>query len=185
VVTCWTDLPLKQIRERKLVLYRVIRYGATDKKRDPRISWFVWSGETALDCEQVWQTYKLRFSIEHGYRFAKQDLLWTKAHLRTPEQFQLWTDVVGAVINQLVLAQEDEEMEAVLRPWESKERKASPQQVRRGMGRIIEKLGSPAKTPQPRGKSPGRAQGAEIKPAVRYKVVKKGPVKAKKSRQRA
>jgi hypothetical protein len=41
--------------------------------------------------EQVRPWYRRRFSHEHGYRFLKQDLLWTTAHLRTPEQVERWS----------------------------------------------------------------------------------------------
>ena len=65
----------------------------------------------------------------------KQDLMWEKARLRTPTQFELWTNLVGFVLNELVLAQSLNQ--AYRRAWESVARKASPQQVRRGMATII------------------------------------------------
>ena len=68
--------------------------------------------------------------MEHTFRFLKQDLLWEKARLRTPTQFELWTNLVGFVLNEVVLAEPLNQ--AYLRAWESKTRKASPQQVRSG-----------------------------------------------------
>jgi hypothetical protein len=63
----------------------------------------------------VW-TYKQRFSHEHTYRFLKQDLLWTKVRVRTPEQFERWSLVVATAMNQLVLARHLGQ--ALYHPWE-------------------------------------------------------------------
>ena len=43
---------------------------------------------------------------EHGYRFEKQALLLTAPRLRTPEQFNRWTQIVAIVHNLLVLARD-------------------------------------------------------------------------------
>ena len=52
----------------------------------------------------------------------------------TPAQFERWTDLVAAAHNQLVLARPLAEI--ARRPWDARSRAASPQQVRRAMGRI-------------------------------------------------
>ncbi|NWJ46065.1 MAG: hypothetical protein HXX08_09325 [Chloroflexi bacterium] len=62
----------------------------------------------------------------------------------------------------------------VLRPWENSQRQPSPQQIRRGLSGIIVQLGSPAKASKVRGNGKGRAVGTKVRPATRYKVVKKG-----------
>jgi len=76
------------------------------------------------------------------------------------------------VRNQLVLARPL--VRAECRPWEATTRPATPQQVRRALGRIIPQLGTPAPAPQPRGKAPGRAVGALVKRALRHPVIRKG-----------
>jgi hypothetical protein len=80
---------------------------------------------------------------------------------------------VAIAHNHLVLAKEL--VEPVLRPWESKHRPATPQQVHRAMGTFLPLLGTPARHPQPRGKSPGRAKGTTLGRAKRFSVVKKTP----------
>jgi len=87
------------------------------------------------------------------------------------------------VHNHLVLARP--QVPAVLRPWESKQRNASPQQVRRAMATIVAQLGTPAQPPKPRGKSPGRQKGTVVKRAPRYGVVYKSKPGSKKRRKRA
>jgi hypothetical protein len=75
--------------------------------------------------------------------------------------------------NHLVLARDL--VEAELRPWESKQRQPTPQQVRRGIGQLLPGLGTPARPPQPRGNSQGRKKGAPVKKAERFPVVRKTP----------
>ena len=82
--------------------------------------------------------------------------------------------------NQLCLARPF--VQAMRQPWERKERPATPQQVRRAMGRILLELGTPAKASQPRGKSPGWLRGRQREPAPTYPVIKKEPSARKTGR---
>ena len=75
--------------------------------------------------------------------------------------------------NHVVLARDL--VAAELPPWENTQRLTTPQQVRRGIQKLLPQLGTPARPPQPRGKSPGRAKGAKIGKAKRYSVVRKTP----------
>ena len=182
-VTCWCGLHLRKARSVPITVVRIIRTRARNTKRDPRESWFWWRGGPLPALDELAGLYPRRYGQEHGYRFAKQDLLWAAPRVRTPEQMERWTDLVAVVQNQLVLARP--QVEAERRPWESKTRPPTPRQVRRTMGRIIGHLGTPARRPQPRGKAPGRAQGAVVRRAERYEVVRKSPPKAQAPPQRA
>jgi len=168
---------VKGARWLELTVIRVMRPHATNKERDPRVSWFVWIGEQHTDIVEVALGYVLRFSQEHGYRFDKQALLWAKPRLRTPAQFERWSHLVASARNHVVLARALVASE--LYPWESNQREPTPQQVRRGMHKLLPQLGTPARPPQPRGKSPGRAKGATIGKAKRFPVVRKTPKPAK------
>lgn len=181
-VTAWAGLHFKRCRQVSLMLIRVERESASGKKRDPFVSRFVWIGKERLPLNQVWPTYRLRYSEEHGYRFDKQDLLWLDPHFRTPEQFQRWTDVMSIAHDELVLARSLVDIQR--RPWESSQRPTTPRQVRRAMGAILAQLGTPATPPQPRGKSAGRPKGARVKPAPRYSVVRKAKKTARKRGKR-
>jgi hypothetical protein len=147
--------------------------GASDLERDPCVSWFLWIGDQEADVLQTALGYVLRFGQEHGYRFDKQGLLWEKPRLRTPEQFERWTQIVAIAHNHLVLARDLVQRE--LRPWENKQRKPTPQQVRRGMHKLLASLGTPARSPHPRGKSKGRSMGTKVKKAERFAVIRKTP----------
>ncbi|GAC1365744.1 MAG: hypothetical protein NVSMB44_27920 [Ktedonobacteraceae bacterium] len=172
-ITWWKHLHIKEARWLQVTVVQVVRPHATNKERDPRVSWFVWIGDQEADVAQIAVRYVLRFGQEHGYRFDKQCLLWEQPRLRTPEQFERWSHVVAIAHNQLVLARDL--VEAQLRPWESKQREPTPQQVRRGMHKLLARLGTPARPPQPRGKSKGRSKGAKVKKAQRFAVIRKKP----------
>ncbi len=183
VVSCWRGLHFREAPQTEVCVIRVLREAARDSKRDPRESWFVWTGQQDLPLEQVRACYRKRFSQEHGYRFLKQDLLWTAAHLRTPEQVERWSWIVACACNQLRLAQHLGQ--AALRPWESTTRALTPRQVRRVMPSILSHLGTPAKCPKPRGKSPGWPKGRVRTPAPRFAVVLKPKPVPKTRRKRA
>jgi hypothetical protein len=164
---------VKAARWLDVTLVRVVRPHASNKERDPRTSWFVWIGDQEADVVQIALGYVLRFGQEHGYRFDKQALLWEKPRLRTPEQFERWSHVVAIAHNHLGLARSLVEPE--LRPWESTQRQPTPQQVRRAMNKLLARLGSPSRPPQPRGKSKGRKIGATVKKAERFAAIRKTP----------
>jgi DDE superfamily endonuclease len=180
-VRCWGQLHLKACRDVPITAICLTRAGAAGTKRDPRDTWFWWLGGQPLPpLEELARLYPRRCGMEHGYRFDKQDLLWTAPHVRTPEQMERWTDVLSAVHNEIGLAREL--VQAQRLPWEAATRPLSPRQVRRALGRIIVQVGTPASPPQPRGKSPGRPCGAVILPAPRHPVIRKGPPRRSKRR---
>jgi hypothetical protein len=182
-VQAWRHLHFLQAREVEVTVFRVLRERAKGTKRDPRESWFVWVGKTELELSEVAATYRRRFSHEHSYRFLKQDLLWTKVHVRTPEQFERWSLVVATAMNLLVLARSLGQ--ASYRPWERRREGVTPRQVRRVMATILPQLGTPTRVPKPRGKSPGRKPGATVAKAARYEVVRKPKPVPKKPRKKA
>lgn len=168
-VNCRHNLHFKKCREATLSVIRVTRLSGPDTKRNPRIIWLIWQGPSMPALEKVPTYYRLRYCIEHSYRFDKQELHWADARLRTPEKFQSWTDIVSAAHNQITIARAYQQ--DIRRPWAKSGTQATPSQVRAGMPRIIATLGTPARCAQPRGKSPGRPLGAIIGKAPRFKTV--------------
>lgn len=177
-VARWDALHFQEARSIVVSVIRVTRHGAQNTKRDPKVSWFLFCGQDCPALEAIPQEYARRYHIEHGFRFKKQDLLWETVHLRTPERFELWTDLVCCAENQLYLARESGL--AQRQPWESPHRPLTPQQVRRGMNRILAELGTPARLSQVRGKSPGRLPGTKITRAMRYPTVFKSKIDPEK-----
>ncbi|MFM7447937.1 MAG: hypothetical protein ACKO24_04990 [Leptolyngbyaceae cyanobacterium] len=66
-------------------------------------------------------------------------------------------------------------------PWQSPRDKLSPGRVAQAFPVILAAIGTPAQAPKPRRKSPGRAQGHQPSPPLRYPTVKKHASKRKKS----
>lgn len=172
-VRFWKQMRLKDADWLTLCVIRVERPRATDTKRDPRISWFVWIGDPDADLVTVAQYYVHRFSQEHGYRFDKQSLFWADVRVRTPALKLRWSWIVAIAHDLLVLARDL--AGALLHPWENCHREPTLQQVRRAMSKLLPQLGTPAHPPQPRGKSPGRAKGVKISKAKRFPVVRQVP----------
>jgi hypothetical protein len=174
----YSELHFKAARELTVSVVEVEREAAKGNKRDPRLSYYV-TLDDSIPLSEVPSRYALRFSVEHGLRFMKQDLLWTAVHVRTPQQFDCWSWLVALVMIQLYLARDLGQ--ALYQPWERKDRPVTPAQVRRIMPAILTQLGTPARPCQPRGVSPGRAPGFRPKPAPRFPVVRKHPKKVKKN----
>jgi hypothetical protein len=172
-ITWWKQMHVKPARWLDLTIIRVVRPHATNKERDPRVSWFAWRGDPKAEIAQIGLGYVRRFGQEHGSRFDKQALLWETPRLRTPEQFERWSHLVAIAHTHLVLARDLVEVQ--LRSWESKQRHPTPQQVRRGMHKWLVCLGTPTRAPQPRGKSKGRKKGAQVQKAQRFSVIRKTP----------
>jgi hypothetical protein len=153
IITWWQHLHLKEALWLDLTVIRVQRPRASNRKRDPRESWLVWQAgaDAEAGCQEDIPSmalgYRRRFGQEHGYRFDKQALLWERAHVRTPEQFECWRWLVAIVHNQLVLARPL--VQRSLRPWESQQRRACPQQVRRSIAHFLPHWGTPARPPNP------------------------------------
>jgi hypothetical protein len=180
-VTCWRDLHLKQARHIPITVIRVVRAAAQGTKRNPRIAWFWWIGGPLPPLAAIPQLYGRRFGHEHGFRLDKQALLWNAPRLRTPEQFERWTDLVSCVHNQLVLMRPL--VTNVQRPWERRTGTVSVSQVRRGAGKIVAQLGTPARPPQRRGNAPGRAAGTTVRRASRHPVIRKGTKTTSKTKK--
>jgi hypothetical protein len=182
-VKCWKHLHLRTARWIEVSLIQITRHGASDKARDPKISWFVWKSDEPAPLAQISPTYRVRYSHEHGYRFDKQVLLWDVPRLSTPERTERWTQVVACAHNQLVLARPL--LEGCYRPWETRRSVLTLPQVRRAMPSLLRQLGTPARPSQPRGKAPGRAKGFHPKPKPRHPVVRKTSKTKKKSKKLA
>jgi hypothetical protein len=61
VDTWWTGLHFREAPQVEVMVIRVLREAARDTKRDPRESWFVWTGHEAIALEQVRPWYRKRF----------------------------------------------------------------------------------------------------------------------------
>jgi len=111
-------------------------------------------------------------------RLLTMDNLHRLAAFR-PEQADRWSLLPPLVSWQLYLAREGASDLAL--PWQKPQVRLTPGRVCRGMGGVLAVIGTPARVPKPRGKSPGWPVSRPRRRRPRYAVVKKGPPKTKKA----
>lgn len=154
-----------------LILVEVSRLPGRTRK--PQVLWLWWHGPTAPELPVVWRAYVRRFDLEHSFRFIKQVLNWTTPRVRHPEQADRWTWLVLIAYTELRLARPLVREQRL--PWERAPANGAltPYRVRRPFSHLLPVLGTPAKPPQPCGRSPGRPEGRRSGPAPRHPVLKK------------
>ncbi len=156
-----------------VVLVEVERLPHGERRRRPKVLWLWWHGEGEPDLDLLWRAYCRRFDVEHFVKFLKGTLGWTTPRVRHPEQADRWTWLVLAAYAQLRLARgvvADRRL-----PWERPlpTHKLTPTRVLRNFVSLLPVVGTPARAPKPRGRSPGRPKGSLSGPAKRYPAVKK------------
>lgn len=181
-VRAWEKLHFKGAAEVKGLLILVEWPDAKGTRRDPKRLWLFFVGETQPALSQSASLYGRRFSIEHFYRFEKTTLRWNRAQVGDLAASQRWTELVTLVYWELWIARGL--VQGARLPWDRNPRKRlSPGQVRHQIGGLLARMGTPAKVPKPRGKSPGRRKGERPKPRPRHPVVKKSKPPGKKRTQ--
>lgn len=110
----------------------------------------------------------------------KQRLHWTLPKLGTTEKGQRWSDLIPIMTWQLWLAREIIEDNPL--PWQKPlpVEKLTPGRVAQSFLGLLVEIGTPAKPPKPRGKSPGWDSGKKRHKRTRYPTVKKTVTRQKK-----
>jgi hypothetical protein len=115
--------------------------------------------------------------VEPSIRFRKQYLNWTLPRFQTAECCDRWTMLVNLAQWQLFLGR-DLVMDNPL-PWQPAQDNPTPERVLQGFAGLFREIGTPAATPQTRGKSPGWPKGRPRTRPERHRVVKKSKKKPK------
>lgn len=146
----------------------------------PRPVWLIIFGprQAEIDVREAVPAYIQRYDGEHFFRFGKRHLLMTANQTPDTATEEKWMHIVQLAYLQLWLARNM--AQAQWPPWQKHQAarqqetaSCSPTQVQRDFSRIIQQVGSPARLPKRRGKSPGRKSGVRLTPRPRHKVVKK------------
>jgi hypothetical protein len=159
----------------------LIRRESTRPGRATRVWWLWWAGPSeAFNLPVLAQAYEHRFTIEHGFRFGKQDLFWTGHTPLDPDQAERWSWLVALAYTNLYLARP---LAADLRmPWERPcpAERLSPRRVRRQFRRLAAELPACANPPKTRHPGPGRPKGSKnITPRPPQPRIKKRPPRRK------
>ncbi len=181
----WSQLHFRQAAEHPMEVILIQRKGKGVSKKASKPMWLAWVGEERLSLESYWHHYLRRFAIEHWNRFLKQRLHWTLPKLGTPEQGQRWSDLMPVMTWQLWLAREIVTDNPL--PWQKPQSAAAltPGRVAQAFGGVLAAIGTPAREPKLRGKSPGWPKGKKRRSRTRYPVVKKGQSRSKRQKKKA
>lgn len=171
-VAVWLNVHDRAMPHAPFSLVRITVEQLPRHARSPQPLWLAWiGGPLPTNLLELWRWYQCRFIVEHGFRFAKHDLGWTTIRPRQPKAADRWTWLLSGAVWQLWLARL---LLADLRlPWEQPlpPQRLTPGRVRRAFGRLLAALGTPARAPRSRGKSPGRQRGATVGVRQRFAIV--------------
>jgi hypothetical protein len=175
-IDAWTDLHVRGAADAPFSVVRIQVERLPNKKLPPRPLWLAWiGGPLPADLSVLWRWYLRRFTVEHAFRFFKQTLGWTTVRPRHPEAADRWTWLIASACWQLWLARPL--VSDVRMPWERPrpDGLVTPGQVQRHFTGILVRVGTPAREPHRRGKSPGRRIGYPPKPPFHYQVGRRAP----------
>jgi hypothetical protein len=178
-IDAWSDLHVRGAPHAPFNVIRVQVERLPKMKLTPHPLWLAWiGGPLPTDLSALWHWYLRRFTVEHAFRFLKQTLGWTTVRPRDPEAADRWSWLTAAACWQLWLVR------PIVRdarlPWEHvrPDGLVTPGQVQRHFTGILVRVGTPARAPQTRGKSPGRPVGYRPKPPLHYQVARRAPPRA-------
>lgn len=123
--------------------------------------------------ETLWRGYQARWPVEPSIRFRKQSLYWTLPRLQSAEACDRWTHLVTLAQWQLWWAR-DVVQDTPL-PWQSAQQTLTPDRTRQSLGALFQQIGTPARPPKTRGKSPGWPPGQSGPRPKHHPVVRKTP----------
>lgn len=179
-IRLWRDLHFRACAKCPMLLLQVERLHQKRSGKFFKPLWLAWVGEEMPPLSEVWRLYLRRFAIDHWYRFIKQRLHWTLPKFSTKQQCERWSDLMPMLSWELWLAREIVADKPL--PWQHSQLQLTPGRVAQAMGGVLAAMGTPARPPKPRGKSPGWPTGKQRQPRTRYPVVKKGTKKVKRRR---
>jgi hypothetical protein len=185
-IQCWDDMLMRSkdgidMHDKPFRLLRVRCVDATGKPVYKRPMWLMVFGyrRNELTVIDIVDDFLQRYDIEHFFRFGKQRLLMTAAQTPEVDHEENWWQIVILAYAQLWMARHLAQQTP--RPWERYQQPksttvATPSATQRDFGRLIQQFGTPAKSPKPRGYSPGREKGAKQTPRTRQPVIKKSKI---------
>jgi hypothetical protein len=175
-VDVWPDQHVQGAHDAPFTVVRVQVERLPRHARTPKPLWLAWvGGALPADLHDLGRWYTARFTVEHGFRFLKQDLGWTTVRPRDPRAADRWSWLLAVACWQLWLARPlvaDHRL-----PWERPlpPDRLTPGRVRRALAGDLSRVGTPARPVRQRGISPGRRPGQCPEPRQRFPVVRRRP----------
>ncbi|NMF65522.1 hypothetical protein DP113_34315 (plasmid) [Brasilonema octagenarum UFV-E1] len=177
-IRVWHNLHFRAAAKHPMSLIQVERLKEDGSLRVTKPLWLAWVGEEMLPLSEICRLYLRRFAVDHWYRFIKQRLHWTLPKLSTPKQCERWSELMPMITWELWLARDIVADNPL--PWQKSLDNLTPGRVAQAMGSILAGIGTPTRSPKPRGKSSGWKPGKERKRRIPYPSVKKRTSKSRK-----
>jgi hypothetical protein len=182
-IQAWHNLVMRgkkgvPMRQFPFTLVQIRWYNQKGETLFQKPLWLIVMGERRMELSllDIYEAYLQRYDLEHFFRFGKQKLLLDKFQTPDDKHEEHWWRLVTLAYLQLWAAKDAASY--LPRPWEqylpsAPDKQNTPAMVLRDMSRIIRQIGTPAPSPKPRGKSPGRRKGTKLTPRTRQPVMKK------------
>ena len=165
-----------------MTLYQITVIDDQGKALYKKPMWLALSGQRRheLSAKEVFNGYRLRYDIEHFFRFGKDKLLIDAYQTPDSQHEEAWWNLASASYAQLYFTRDA--VPLLPKKWErylpsykaSDDREktiATPSQTQRGFYTVLEQVGTPAKLCIPRGSPKGRALGETQKKRETHPVI--------------
>jgi len=177
----WKDLHEKKGVD---VPYDVVRARVhLEREKPPAALWLAWLAPKTtpagmvITAETIWRAYDSRWPIEPGLHFRKETLGWTLPRFQSTEAGDRWTWLTALAAWMIFFARPI--VQDTPLPWQKPQPRMTPQRVQQSLRPIFALIGTPARSPKPRGIPPGWPTGQPRTSKTRFPVVKKTPVVSK------
>ena len=162
----------------------VLRCTVRCERQKPTTLWLVFQAnglppEIVRDTIALWRTFDARAGIEASIKVSKQECSWTMPQTLSTQAADRWTHLTDIAFWHLFLARRQPNL--VCHPWQNSDAPITPRRVRQSMAGILLAVGTPAKEPRLRGKSPGWQEGRRRTKKKPVPVIYKGRKKTKKA----
>jgi hypothetical protein len=184
ILQAWQGLHFKTVAQLVGMVVCVTFLNAEGRPKYKRPLWLFWTGPTRVALIDIARMYLWRFCIEHFFRFMKQHMGLCACNGVSLEGVVQWMRLGMLAYWQLLLAANGVTPAQV--PWRKGPlHRASyaltPRQVQLSMTGLLTELGTPAASPKPSGKAPGRPRDFHPKPRPRYAIIRKSRKQAQRT----
>jgi hypothetical protein len=181
-LAAWTKLHLKKLPKLIVMVLRVEFLKPDGKPRYKQPLWLLWTGAEQVPLQALCRMYLWRFTIEHMFRFLKQNLGLNSSRSNDLVATEQWMWMCALAYWQLLLMRHL--VQDACPAWypqfrNGKQTELTPGQVQRAAPRFLAQLGTPAKTPKLAGKGKGRVKGYHPASRKRFPMVKKAKTRQK------
>lgn len=171
-------------RRQEPIVVDIMRCTVRCQTEKPSTIWLIFQANAlppsiAENTIALWSAFDARVGIEASIKVSKQECSWTMPQTLTAQAADRWTHLTNITFWHLFLARRIPDI--VHYKWQKADAPITPRRVRQSMAAILMAVGSPAKPPLQRGKSPGWQPGKSRTKKSPISVIYKGSSTSKKA----